>query len=226
MRSRFADKFNHDDEAQGYDLDVADEDNPIREGYSALLDWVAKEASPGEESSVLELGTGTGNLTVLLGRPGRLVCVDVSEEMLRIAHTKLSGLDGVEYMVSDLLEIFDRLRDPFDLLVSTYAIHHLTAEEKSLLFHRIAEGLAPGGRAVFGDLMFADSEHRREYLAGLRRSQANEHADEIEDEFFWDLERSVAELIRLGFEVETERISELSWGVSAVLGNGSPDLLY
>ena len=218
MRSRFADKFNHDDEARGYDLDVADEGNPIREGYSALLAWVAKRASPGKESSVLELGTGTGNLAVLLGA-GRLVCVDVSEEMLQIARTKLCAFDSVEYIVSDILEIFDTPRDPFDLLVSTYTIHHLTAEEKSLLFRRIAGGLAPGGRAVFGDLMFADSEHRREYLAGLRRSQANELAAEIEDEFFWDLERSVAELIRLGFEVETERISELSWGVSAVLGS-------
>ena len=37
MRSQFVDKFNHDDEATGYDEDVADEGNPIREGYAALL---------------------------------------------------------------------------------------------------------------------------------------------------------------------------------------------
>jgi hypothetical protein len=40
MRSRHADRFNHDTEVDGYDDDVADESNPIRNGYGATLDWV------------------------------------------------------------------------------------------------------------------------------------------------------------------------------------------
>lgn len=215
MRSRFADEFNHDDVALGYDEDVADESNPIRAGYSALLDWVVAQAPIVEISSVLELGTGTGNLTLRLVKCRRLVCVDVSAEMLRIARGKLSGLENVEYLQADLLECFDSLNERFDVLVSSYAIHHLTDEEKSILFGAMARALVPGGIAVFGDLMFANEEHRRRYLRQLRETRRLELADEIEGEFFWNLEAAVAELHSTGFCVSTQRFSELSFGMSA-----------
>ena len=70
MRSRHADRFSHDEEAAGYDRDVLDEADPIRTGYDALLDWVAKSAEPAPESRVLELGSGTGNLRTAAGTGG------------------------------------------------------------------------------------------------------------------------------------------------------------
>ena len=215
MRSRYADKFNHDDVAFQYDEDVADEGNPIRAGYSALLDWVVAEAAVDAGSRVLELGTGTGNLTLQVARARRLVCVDVSAEMLGVARDKLQAIADVEYLQADLLECFDSLSERFDTLVSTYAIHHLTDSEKLLLFRAMAETLEPGGVAVIGDLMFADEEHRRRYLTRLRASNRVELAEEIEDEFFWNLASAVAELEGLGFQVTTERFSELSWGLAA-----------
>ena len=33
MRSRHVDRFNHDGEVHGYDDHVADESNPVRDGY-------------------------------------------------------------------------------------------------------------------------------------------------------------------------------------------------
>ena len=215
MRSRHADKFNHDDVAFEYDEDVADEANPIRAGYSALLDWVVAEAAVDADSRVLELGTGTGNLTLRLGPGRRFVCVDVSAEMLSVARDKLSAFENIEFLQADLLECFDSLRERFDVLVSTYAIHHLTEAEKSLFFRAMAETLEPGGVAVIGDLMFADEEHRTRYLGQLRASNQLELVEEIEDEFFWNLESAVAELEGVGFQVKTERFSELSWGLAA-----------
>ena len=35
MRSLYADKFNHDADAAGYDADVRNESDPIRAGYAA-----------------------------------------------------------------------------------------------------------------------------------------------------------------------------------------------
>ena len=215
MRSRYAEKFNHDDYAELYDADVADEGNPIRAGYSALLDWVVAEAQVAADMSVLELGTGTGNLSRKLGNWGRLVCVDVSSEMLAIAKEKLAENANVDYVISDLLECFDSLEETFDVVVSTYAIHHLTEDEKSSLFAAIKAALRPGGRVVFGDLMFVDAGHRRWYLAELRDAGNTELAEEIEDEFFWDRESAVTQLRDADFEVETRRFSELSSGVVA-----------
>ncbi len=215
MRSRLVDKFNHDDEAPGYDEDVADERNPIREGYSALLRWVVDQASSAARSSVLELGTGTGNLAILLEGFDRMVCVDISAKMLGIARAKLASHSNVEYVQADLLQCFEALEERFDVVVSTYAIHHLTEEERSILFRSIERSLEKGGRAVFGDLMFADDEDRRETLASLRSNGESDLADEIEDEFFWNVEQTVEELVGLGFRLTTERFSRLSWGICA-----------
>ena len=215
MRSRFVDKFNHDDEAPGYDEDVADERNPIREGYSALLRWVVDQASAGGSSSVLELGTGTGNLAILLENFDRMVCVDISANMLGIARAKLADRPNVEYVQADLLQCFEALEERFDVVISAYAIHHLTEEERHVLFRSVERSLEPGGRAVFGDLMFADDEERRDYLAALRSKGESDLADEIEDEFFWNVEETIGELVGLGFRVTKERFSRLSWGICA-----------
>jgi tRNA (cmo5U34)-methyltransferase len=42
---------------------------------------------------------------------------------------------------------------PFDLVVSTLAVHHLDAAGKADLFRRVADALAPGGRFVLADVV-------------------------------------------------------------------------
>jgi tRNA (cmo5U34)-methyltransferase len=42
---------------------------------------------------------------------------------------------------------------PFDLVVSTLAVHHLDAAGKADLFARVAAALAPGGRFVLADVV-------------------------------------------------------------------------
>ncbi len=215
MRSRFADHFNHDDQAAGYDADVRNQADPIRTGYDALLAWVAARALPdgNADACVLDLGASTGNLGLRLPAVRELVCVDVSAEMRRIGAEKLAGRPGVRWVAADLLEFFDGPAGPFDAVVSTYAIHHLTEDEKGWLFERIHAALAPGGRAVFGDLMFADAAERARVLAAYRASGRADLADEIEEEFFWDVTAALGRLEALGLEVATQRFSELSWGV-------------
>jgi tRNA (cmo5U34)-methyltransferase len=54
--------------------------------------------------------------------------------------------------------LLSRLEDPlpagpFDLVVSTLAVHHLDGAGKRDLFARIAGALRPGGRFVLGDVV-------------------------------------------------------------------------
>jgi len=214
MRSRHADTFNHDADAPGYDDDVVDESQPVRSGYSALLDWVARTADIQAEHRVLELGAGTGNLTRLLPQAIRIVAVDVSTEMLALARRKIDL--PVEWIEDDLLGYFDRDVGSFDRFVSTYAIHHLVADEKTELFRSIRRHAAPGARAVFGDLMFESGAHREGALRRYRPSQPDV-AEAIEQEFFWFVDDATTALTQLGFRVESRQFSDLSWGIAAVL---------
>jgi cyclopropane fatty-acyl-phospholipid synthase-like methyltransferase len=42
---------------------------------------------------------------------------------------------------------------PFDVVISAFAIHHVEAEQKALLFRRLSDVLSPGGRFVMLDLV-------------------------------------------------------------------------
>jgi putative AdoMet-dependent methyltransferase len=215
MKSKYVDKFNHDQDAPGYDQDVSNEAHPIRAAYSELLDWVAAEMKAHTPSRVSELGSGTGNLSIRLNQVKELTCVDVSIEMQRIAQQKLPSSAQISYVEADMLAFFDKLENKFDAVVSTYTIHHLTEAEKQQLFEKIESSLEPGGLAVFGDLMFENQNKRDAYLEQCRRSGQAELADDIEDEFFWNVELALKGLQALGLEVETRQFSALSWGIVA-----------
>jgi putative AdoMet-dependent methyltransferase len=88
---------------------------------------VVERAAVGADDTVVDLGIGTGNLARLLPPCRRLVGVDVSHKMLELAASKLGP--GVELVAADVLEAFDR-PDRYDAVVSTYAIHHLTATRR------------------------------------------------------------------------------------------------
>lgn len=215
MRSEFADVFNHDKEAADYDDEVLDETDPIRTGYNEVLDWVAAHANSAAGRTVLELGAGTGNLSQRLKAFKALVCVDISAEMTRINMRKLASFKNVTWVLSDLLEFFDEPRPAFDTFISTYAVHHLTEEEKQSLYKLLWSVLTPGGVAVFGDLMFENEMQRQQILNDFRRNDRERLANEIEQEFFWDVALAKQGLRRLGFEVRVRRFSTLSWGLLA-----------
>jgi putative AdoMet-dependent methyltransferase len=216
MKSQHADRFNHDPWADGYDDDVRDESHPIRAGYDDVLRWVAEKSGATEDAVVLDLGCGTGNLAARLPPCKRLICVDISEKMLALAREKLGGRHDVEFVQSDLLGYFAQQEVPrFDAIVSTYAMHHLTEDEKALIFRQIEAALEPGGRAVFGDLMFRDIAARERQIARLRAGSQDEIVEDIEEEFFWIVTQADLLLGVLGFRTEVKQFSELSWAIAA-----------
>ncbi len=215
MRSEFVEKFNHDEDAAEYDTDVLDETHPIRTGYNALLDWVAEQANRKPGDAILDLGAGTGNLTQCLKSYKKITCVDVSKRMTVIGRKKLLHRGNIEWIQCDLLEYFDQSVGPFDAIVSTYAIHHLTDDEKEQLFGGIYRALTLGGTAVFGDLMFKNQRERDYLLGRYREDGQTELADDIEDEFFWDIEHAIDALDKTGFQnITKQQFSTLSWGIT------------
>ncbi len=215
MRSQNVEKFNHDEEAHEYDQDIENESDPIRTGYHDLLSWVATKSNESHPKRVLDLGVGTGNLSLLLHGFDELVCVDTSSKMIEIAQNKIGKSDQVQFKKADLLEYFNEENRLFDSIVSTYAIHHLTESEKDFLFSELYQSLTIGGIVVVGDLMFKNQEEESKIFKQYRL-QGNENLiDDIKDEYFWYLDSSVDFLKKIGFETFIQQFSDLSWGVYA-----------
>lgn len=214
-RSANADIFNHDAEAAGYDNDVRNEADPIRAGYRDVLQWVVQQAQITPTSRVLELGSGTGNLSELIASCGELVSVDISENMETIAKCKMRHLANRRFIKADILEGFTQELGKFDAVISTYAVHHLTDQEKQRLFALIFDHLLPSGAAVFGDLMVQSDSEKEEKVHQYLAKGDRATAQAISEEFFWSLDTAIADLKRLGFKIRVKRFSDLSYGVIA-----------
>ena len=150
--------------------------------YDELEDALAGATEALAVTRVLDLGAGTGETArrVLAKHPGaRIVLVDASAEMLGAAREALSR-DRIEEIVVRRLE--DPLPDgPFDLVVSALAIHHLESADKRLLFRRIGEVLAGGGRFVFADVFVPDDPA----LAKTPVSSSLDRPDRLDDQLSW-----------------------------------------
>ncbi len=77
----------------------------------------------GKKMSVLDLGTGSGNVAVALARElplARITASDISVRALRVAaaNAASNGCPGIRFVRSDLFSAFGRPRSRFDIIVS------------------------------------------------------------------------------------------------------------
>jgi tRNA (cmo5U34)-methyltransferase len=126
--------------------------------YSTLQDMIAGAAAGVSATSILDLGSGTGEtLTrVLAVHPdATAIGLDENDAMLEVARTRLAG-QPVDFVVADLLDPLPA--GPFDLVTSALAVHHLDGPGKAELFARVAAVLRPGGRFVLGDVVIPEDQ--------------------------------------------------------------------
>ena len=119
--------------------------------YVELQRETARATAGLRAERILELGIGTGETTrrVLELQPGAsLTGIDSSAPMVARAQEAFPAADLRLARLEDPLP-----EGPFDLVVSTLAVHHLDSAGKADLFRRIADVLRPGGRFVLADVV-------------------------------------------------------------------------
>lgn len=142
--------------------------------FQRLAARVVDSADPQPDDVVIDLGAGTGLLSLALApRVDRVLAVDFAPEMLRrlAERARRDKHDNVETIEADLRHL------PFDdesatLVVSNYAFHHLGRGEKELALAEARRVLAPGGRLVICDMMFALSFDPRDRRLIARKVSA------------------------------------------------------
>jgi SAM-dependent methyltransferase len=107
-------------------------------------------------ADVLDLGCGTGQISIPLAIRGASVLgVDVSPAMAGrlTAEARRHGLPALT-VVAIPIEELDLPPASVDLVVSSYALHHLRDADKARLVTSAFGWLRPGGRLVIADMMF------------------------------------------------------------------------
>ncbi len=134
------------------------------EAFGKVLDRVILLSSPKPSDACVDLGAGTGFVaTALAPLVSSVLAVDVSAAMAA-ALTKRAAEDGLHNLsveVADLKE-FQLPPASVDLVVSSYALHHLSHHDKRVLVDRAAQWLRPGGQLVIADMMFGRGTSQRD----------------------------------------------------------------
>ncbi len=191
----------------------ADEFPHRAEADAALLELV-----PAEPECVLDLGTGDGRvLDMLLARNPALrgIGLDVSKRMLSSARSRLADNDAIQLIEHDLVEELPDV-GPFDVVVSSFAIHHLEHDRKRALYGEVLDRLLPGG--VFVNLEDVASPNERLHLAFLKAINEPLEHDDPSDRLL-DVETQLSWLRVLGFENVD---CYWKWREMAVLAGGRP----
>ena len=123
-----------------------------------LLEYI-----PPDARSLVELGCGTGNLSIQLAAKfprGALNFVDASPEMIDVTRSRIDqALSSPTPPVGFLVQRFEQLElpeGPVDVVVSSISLHHV--EDKARLYARVRSFLNRGGRFCFADQMRGEPE--------------------------------------------------------------------
>jgi 2-polyprenyl-3-methyl-5-hydroxy-6-metoxy-1,4-benzoquinol methylase len=131
----------------------------------------AAAVRPGAD--VLDLGCGSGQISIpLADRGANVLGVDVSPAMATAlrAEADRRGLKALTAIAVPIEEL-DLPQASVDLVVSSYALHHLRDADKARLVAAASRWLRPGGRLVIADMMFGrgGSARDRAIIAGKLR---------------------------------------------------------
>jgi DNA-binding transcriptional MerR regulator/predicted SAM-dependent methyltransferase len=210
IKENWKDKWDFDVWAKNYDKDVKRDAGSLKiyKNYESILDTVFKKATHNidKEAEVLEIGVGTGNLANrFLSEGFHITGLDQSREMLNVAKDKFPRL---KLRLGEFLKIpFEN--NTFDILVSTYAFHHLNDEEKGVAIKEMLRTLKDGGKIIIGDLMFQNEKQKEEIIKNLTKEQI----DEIEDEYYSNIELLQNEFSKYGKTVNVFKIDEFNFVV-------------
>ena len=153
--------------ADGYDKTVglSDEaDTYPFAGYRKILGSIFRTVLEVPNAAVLDIGFGTGTLTVRLYKRGcSIYGQDFSSRMLELAAAKMPNAHLYQGDFSKGLA--EPLRNRrYDFIIATYALHHLTDPQKVAFLSSLRVQLNEGGKLLIGDVAFktrADLEQCR-----------------------------------------------------------------
>ncbi len=126
------------------------------------------------EITILDLGTGTGFLAARLLQTfprARVIAVDGAEAMMQQAQSRL-GAQGEQltWKICSFQQLAsDNTLPELDAVVSSFALHHLSAEEKLTLYRAVLPRLRANGWLVNADILVAPHREIEAHYQHLRQ---------------------------------------------------------
>lgn len=201
--------------------------NNSPDSYSYTIEWPCiQELLPElRGKSILDFGCGTGIFTFLLEKyyPSKVIGIDLSEEMLKIAIAKgEEKKSSAQFVLGDASKLASYFDETFDLVFSSTTTHYLTNLDE--LFENIRRVLKEDGTCVLsiihpvysalypiehGDTFPSDDEWIVRYLDKRKRAYIQpwiEYNDNFENQlsrsYHYTMSDYINAILRAGLRIQ------------------------
>ncbi|MGE7979747.1 class I SAM-dependent DNA methyltransferase [Psychrobacillus sp. NPDC093200] len=210
MGREFVDIF--DGWADSYEASVSGKDPEYRdvfEGYDSILNEVVNRVSG---NSVVEFGTGTGNLTAkLVEKDFSVIGIEPNEKMREMTAERFPKREIID---GDLLQ-FEIGKSHVDSIVSSFVFHHLTDEEKGMALKLYSALLKENGKVVFADTAFITEEAKQDQIKKERSRNFHNVADDLEREYYTTIPILTKLFEEAGFQAHFSKMNDYVWIMDA-----------
>ncbi|WP_026608429.1 class I SAM-dependent methyltransferase [Methylocapsa acidiphila] len=154
--------------------------------FSAAIERILRSRFDGRPFSVLDLGCGDASILAALLAKMNIETyegVDLSEAALALAEQNLNSLScPVRLTHCDLVEALNNGHRRYDIIHSSYAVHHLSTDRKAEFFAGVAKRLEKDGILLLTDVTREEDEslavYFQKYCDWLRRDWHGLNVDE------------------------------------------------
>lgn len=183
-----------------YDESIRNSNGYPFEGYYEILNYVQMRIDVTDETKILDIGVGTGELTYELYKKGlKIFGLDFSSRMIDIAQTKMPK---AEFYCMDFKPDVTKMlkRKKFDYIVSSYALHHIENQHKIELIHKLMNNLKDGGKLIVADVAFETKETLEKCREIFKKKWDF-------DEFYLAGKDTISELSKIGLKASYKQLS-------------------
>jgi tRNA (cmo5U34)-methyltransferase len=187
MSRRSINAYNLPKRVAAYDADME-----LMHPNRSKMVQIALEVLPFESDQrlkALDLGVGTGYFTerFLETFPqSRVYALDGAKTMVDLAKARLGGRGkNVSFRVGDFRDLGELLAgvESIDLVYSSYALHHLSRDEKASVAREAVSLLRPGGWFLDADIIVADTPDVEKRIQEIRVNGIVERARGVDPRF-------------------------------------------
>jgi putative AdoMet-dependent methyltransferase len=214
MNKELNGKWNFDKWAAHYDKSITKGDWMFKD-YNFILEKIVQYAAISHPNlTLLDIGIGTGNLASRFLEYGiKVIGVDPSNEMRKTASRKYPQICLYKGHFLDL----PFMNQSIDIIVSSFAFHHLPYEKKENAILEMKRVLKSMGKIIIADLMFKNKANEKAIKEKLIQNGKTKMIAEIEDEYYSRFEDLRKKFETHGFSFSGEQLTDFVWILCATL---------